>query len=88
MSIWTATAGLANLLRSREDLSEQLARTQKAVSSLAILLIPDGHERLEHPRAEVINLASAFVDAVSEAGGRRTPEDAVGVLLAVVRRLH
>jgi AbiV family abortive infection protein len=58
---------------TREDLSEQLARTQKAVSSVAILLTPEGHERLEHPRAEVITLASAIVDAVSEAGGRRRP---------------
>jgi AbiV family abortive infection protein len=73
---------------TREDLSEQLARTQKAVSSVAILLTPEGHERLEHPRAEMITLASGVVDAVSEAGGRRTPEDAVGVLLEAVRRLH
>jgi AbiV family abortive infection protein len=70
------------------DVASQLAKAQQAVSSAAILLTPEGQDRIAHPPVQETDLAQALVDALACAPYGRTPDDAADVLLDAVGKLH
>lgn len=67
------------------ELTSQLARARQAAVSAALLLGPDAQARLANPPAEVIELASALVNALIQEGKARTPEAAAHIMLNAVR---
>jgi AbiV family abortive infection protein len=70
------------------ELTSQLARAQQAAASASLLLAPDTQARLANPPAEVIELASALVNALIREGKARTPEAAAHIMLDAVRNLR
>jgi AbiV family abortive infection protein len=70
------------------ELTSQLARAQQAAASATLLLAPDTQARLANPPAEVIELASALVNALIREGKARTPEAAAHIMLNAVRNLR
>ena len=70
------------------ELTGQLARAQQAAASATLLLAPDTQARLANPPAEVIELASALVNALIQEGKARTPEAAAHIMLNAVRNLR
>ena len=70
------------------ELASQLARAQQAAASAALLLAPDTQARLANPPAEMIELASALVNALIHEGKARTPEAAAHIMLNAVRNLR
>ena len=70
------------------ELAGQLARAGQATASVALLLGPQAQARLEHPPAEVTELASALVSALIQAGDVRSPAAAAEVMLRAVRELQ
>ncbi len=70
------------------ELISQLARARQAAVSAALLLGPAAQARLANPPAEVIELASALVNALIQEGNTRTPEAAAHIMLIAVRDLR
>ena len=70
------------------ELASQLARARQAAVSAALVLGPAARARLASPPAEVIELASALVTVITQAGKSRTPEAAADIMLNAVNRLR
>jgi AbiV family abortive infection protein len=70
------------------ELTSQLARARQAATSAALLLGPEAQARLANPPAEVIELASALVNALIQKGNARTPEAAADIMLNAVSNLR
>lgn len=70
------------------ELASQLARARQAAASAAVMLGPDMQARLANPPAEVIELATALISALVQAGNTRTPKDAADILLTAVSNLR
>ena len=73
---------------TKAELADQLARAGQAAASVALLIGPQARARLAHPPAEVIELACALVNALTQARNVRTPEAAADVMLCAVRKLR
>jgi AbiV family abortive infection protein len=73
---------------SEADVAAQLSWARQAVSSASVLLHPRTPALLANPPAESIELGRALVRAFAEAGCRRTPQAAAGVMLAAVRTIQ
>lgn len=69
------------------EVSSQLTRARQAAASAAVLLGPEVEAWLANPPAEVIELACALVDVVTQAGNARTPEAAADIVLNAVSNL-
>ncbi len=70
------------------EFASQLARARQAAASAALVLGPEVQARLANPPAEVIELASALVTALTQAGNTRTPEAAAAIMLNTVSHLR
>lgn len=70
------------------ELASQLARARKVAASAALLLGRDAQARIASPPAELIELATALVNALSQAGRARTPEAAASIMLTAVSNLR
>jgi AbiV family abortive infection protein len=73
---------------SETDVAAQLACARQAASSASVLLHPRMPALLANPPTESIELGRALVRAFAEAGCRRTPQAAAGVMLAALRRVQ
>jgi AbiV family abortive infection protein len=67
------------------ELASQLVRARHAAASADLLLGPDAQARLADPPAEVIQLASELVNALTHERTARTPEAAAHIMLNAVR---
>jgi AbiV family abortive infection protein len=70
------------------EVTRQLARARRAVSSARTLLEPNEQARLVHPCAEGVELARSAVSAVAKAGCARTPDAAADVIINMVSKLR
>ena len=70
------------------ELASQLERARQAAFSAALVLAPEARARLVKPPREVIELASALVNAVIREGNARTPEAAADIMLNAVSSLR
>lgn len=70
------------------ELASQLVRARQAAASAALVLGPEAQARLANPPAEVVELASALVTALTQAGNTRTPEAATDIMLNTVSHLR
>jgi AbiV family abortive infection protein len=70
------------------EFTSQLERARQAAVSAALVLGPEARARLANPRAEVIELASALVNALIQEGRARTPEAAADIMLNAVGNLR
>jgi AbiV family abortive infection protein len=69
------------------ELASQLERARQAATSAALMLGPEARARLANPPAEVIELATALVTALTQGGNSRTPEAAADIMLDAVSNL-
>lgn len=70
------------------ELAIQLARARQVAVSATLLLGPQVRDRLANPRAEIIELATALVNALTRAGNTRTPKAAADILMTAVSDLR
>jgi AbiV family abortive infection protein len=70
------------------ELTSQLERARQAAVSAGLVLGPEARARLANPPAEVIELASALVNALIHEGRARTPEAAADIMLNAVSNLR
>jgi AbiV family abortive infection protein len=70
------------------EATAQIARARQAAASAALMLGPVGQARLANPPAELITLACALVNALSQAGHTQTPEAAAGIMLKAISDLR
>jgi AbiV family abortive infection protein len=70
------------------ELASQLERARQAGVSAALMLGPEAQARVANPPAEVVQLASALVSVIIEAGSARTPDAAVRIMLTAVGNLR
>jgi AbiV family abortive infection protein len=70
------------------ELTSQLTRARQAAASAALLLQPQAQARLTDPPAEATELASALVNALTQPGRARTPQDAADIMLTAVSNLR
>lgn len=70
------------------ELASQLERARQAGASAALMLGPEAQARVANPPPEVVELASALVSVIIEAGNGRTPEAAARIVLDAVGKLR
>jgi AbiV family abortive infection protein len=73
---------------TRTELTSLLARARRAAASAALMLGPAAQARLARPPAEVTELASALVTALTGSRNPRTPEAAAHMMLNAVTNLR
>lgn len=70
------------------ETADEIELARQAADSAELLLGPQVQARLADPPPEVTRLAEALVTALTRAGGARTPDAAVEVMLQAVAGLH
>lgn len=70
------------------ELTSQLTQARQAAVSAALLLQPQTQARLTNPPAEVTEFASALVNALTQPGRARTPQNAADIVLNAVSNLR
>jgi AbiV family abortive infection protein len=70
------------------ELSSQLERARQTAASATLVLAPETRARLANPPREVIELASALVNALIRGGNARTPKAAADIMLNAVNGLR